>query len=120
MSTKTLKPQAFLSEFAPRLRNHFNALLTPVPPVAAIQTGPRLTKRGTAIISYAEALDDDDFDDSDGPRKLTGLRSRRDNPQEQSRQALVDRLSRELTKPVESQGIWREWFSKPAFGKFVK
>ena len=35
-----------------------------------------MTKRGTAFLSYAEdAYDDDDFEDSDRPRRATGLRS---------------------------------------------
>jgi chromatin structure-remodeling complex subunit SFH1 len=119
-ATSSAKPQAFLSEFAPRLRSHMNALLTPVLPTTTVQPGARLTKRGTAIISYAEGLDDDDFEDSDTPRRLTGLRSRRELPPDQNRDALVERLSKELTAPVETQGIWRDWFAKPSFGKSVQ
>lgn len=114
------RPQSFLSEFAPRLRNNLNALLNPVlPPASSAQT--RVTKRGTQVINYSEEfLNDDDFEDSDGPRKPTGLRSKRDAPQDQTRDALVERLSKELKAPVETQGIWRDWFAKPNFGKSVR
>ena len=92
MTAQAAKPQAFLSEFAPRLRGNLNSLLTPVLPTLAIPTAGRVTKRGTAIKSYAEALDDDDFEDSDEPRRgrNTGLRTRAENPQEAQREALKE------------------------------
>lgn len=113
------KPQAFQSSYAPRLRGHLNSLLTPVIPPSISQNAPasRTTKRGTVVINYSEdLLNDEDLDESDGPRRPTGLRSRRDDPN-QGREALVDRLGKELTAPVEIQGIWRDWMGKPKFTK---
>ncbi|MCJ1475621.1 Chromatin structure remodeling complex protein sfh1 [Lambiella insularis] len=115
-------PQAFSSSFAPRLRAHLNSLLTPVIPPSTAQNAPasRTTKRGTVVINYSEdLLNDEDFDDSDGPRRPTGLRSRRDDPN-QNKESLAERLSKELTAPVEVQGIWRDWMGKPKFGKTDK
>ena len=115
-------PQAFSSSFAPRLRSHLNSLLTPVIQPSTAQNAPasRTTKRGTVVINYSEdLLNDEDFDDSDGPRRPTGLRSRRDDPN-QGKESLLDRLGKELTAPVEVQGIWRDWMGKPKFGKSVK
>ncbi|MCJ1293280.1 Chromatin structure remodeling complex protein sfh1 [Xylographa carneopallida] len=112
-------PQAFSSTFAPRLRAHLNSLLTPVIPPSTTQNAPasRTTKRGTVVINYSEdLLNDEDFDESDGPRRPTGLRSRRDDPN-QNKESLAERLSKELTAPVEVQGIWRDWMGKPKFGK---
>ena len=114
-------PQAFSSSYAPRLRAYLNSLLTPViqPSTAQIAPSSRTTKRGTVVINYSEdLLNDDDFDESDGPRRPTGLRSRREDPN-QGRETLGDRLSKELTAPVEVQGIWRDWMGKPKFGKSV-
>lgn len=114
------RPQAFVSEFAPRLRGNLNSLLTPVIPPSSTQAAPtsRTTKRGTVVVNYSEdLLGDDDFEESDGPRRHTGLRSRKDVDPAQSRDTLADRLSRELTAPVETQGIWRDWMGKPKFGK---
>ncbi len=115
-------PQSFVSELAPRLRGNLNSLLVPVIPPTSATGGPavRTTKRGTAIVSYADDFNDEDFDDSDAPRRLTGLRSRREVDAAQTREALVERLSKELTEPVETQGIWREWMGKPKFGKSVE
>lgn len=112
------KPQAFQSTYAPRLRGHLNSLLTPVIPPSATQVAPasRTTKRGTVVINYSEdLLNDDDFDESDGPRRLTGLRSRRDDVG-QNRE-LVERLGKELDTPTEVQGIWREWMGKAKYNK---
>ena len=79
----------------------------------------RTTKRGTVVINYSEdLLNDDDFDESDGPRRPTGLRSRREDPN-QGKEGVTDRLGKELTAPVEVQGIWRDWMGKPKFGKSV-
>ena len=72
------------------------------------------------MINYSEdLLNDEDFDESDGPRRPTGLRSRRDDPN-QNKESLAERLSKELTAPVEVQGIWRDWMGKPKFGKSVQ
>ncbi|KAL8803466.1 MAG: hypothetical protein Q9182_003163 [Xanthomendoza sp. 2 TL-2023] len=108
-------PQAFLSSYAPRLRTYANSLLTPVIPQTA-QTVPlsRTTKRGTTAINYAEnEFDDDDiFEDDTGPKRLTGLRSRREDPS-QGKEAPPDKFGKELTAPVNVQGIWRDWMNKP-------
>lgn len=108
-------PQAFLSTYAPRLRAYANSLLTPVLPQTA-QTAPlsRTTKRGTIAINYAEnEYDDDDiFEDDTGPRRPTGLRSRREDPS-QGKESAAEKFGKELTRPVDVQGIWREWMGKP-------
>ena len=71
------------------------------------------------MINYSEdLLNDEDFDESDGPRRPTGLRSRREDPN-QNKESLAERLSKELTAPIEVQGIWRDWMGKPKFGKLV-
>jgi chromatin structure-remodeling complex subunit SFH1 len=74
-----------------------------------------VTKRGTAVLSYAEdAYDDDDFEDSDRPRRATGLRSvQRADPANQDQTAQIAALGEELIAPVESQGIWRDWMGRP-------
>jgi chromatin structure-remodeling complex subunit SFH1 len=114
------RPQAFVSEFAPRLRTHLNSLLTPVIPQSAAPSAPtsRTTKRGTVVINYSEdLLHDEDFEDGDGPRRHTGLRSRQQVDPNQTREALWEKLSQECTEPVDVQGIWRDWMGKPKFGK---
>ena len=112
------QPQAFVSAFAPRLRAHLNSLVSPViPPAAQIGPTSRTTKRGTAVLNYAEDNFDDDFDDSDGPRRRTGLNSRREPDPNFTRNAMLEKLSKELTEPVDVQGIWRDWMGKPKFGK---
>lgn len=119
MSAMTTNPQAFISSYAPRLRAYLNSLLTPVIPPTTTQNAPlsRTTKRGTIAINYAEnEYDDDDFDDSEGPRRPTGLRSRREDPS-QAREGVADKFGKELTRSVEVQGIWRDWMGKP---KLVK
>jgi chromatin structure-remodeling complex subunit SFH1 len=66
------------TSYSPRLRQFGNALLTPVLPAAPAAPTSRTTKRGTIAINYAEdGYDDEDFDDSEGPRRPTGLRSLR-------------------------------------------
>ena len=108
-------PQAFLSTYAPRLRQYGNSLLTPVIPqtIPAIPSA-RTTKRGTIAKNYAEdEYDDDDiFEDSESSRRHTGLRSRREDPV-QAKEAAADKLGKEIDAPVELQGIWREWMGKP-------
>lgn len=107
-------PQAFVSSYAPRIRNYGNSLLTPVQPQLAIPP-IRTTKRGTTAINYAEEFDDDSIEDSDGPRRQTGLRTaqqRRDLEAEAAKAAQKE-LGREAHAPVDVQGIWREWMGKP-------
>ncbi|KAI9814411.1 MAG: Chromatin structure remodeling complex protein sfh1 [Pycnora praestabilis] len=113
-------PQAFISSYAPRLRTYGNSLLTPVIQPTTAQTAPtsRTTKRGTIAINYAEdGYDDDDFEDGEGRRRPTGLRSlRREDPNDDKVHA-SEKPGKELTAPVEVQGIWRDWMGKPKFGK---
>ena len=101
--------QAFVTSYAPRLRQYGNAFVTPVAQTQTIAPTARTTKRGTTVINYADdAYDDDDFDDSEGPRRPTGLRSlRRENIEK--RDTASDRVGREIHFPVEMQGIYREW-----------
>ena len=114
-------PQAFLSSYAPRLRAFANSFLTPVIPQST-QTVPlsRTTKRGTTAINYAEnEYDDDDiFEDDTGPKRLTGLRSRREDPN-QSKDPPPDKFGKEPTAPVNVQGIWRDWMNKPKLVRSV-
>jgi chromatin structure-remodeling complex subunit SFH1 len=113
---KTAPPQAFISSYAPRLRSYGNSLISPIVPPSNTLPAPRMTKRGTAVLSYAEdAYDDDDFEDSEGPRRATGLRSlRRDDSHTQlDKSAQIAALGKELTAPAEVQGIWRDWMGRP-------
>lgn len=112
--TERATPQAFISSYAPRLRSYANSLLTPVIPQTTVAAAPlsRTTKRGTIAINYAEdGYDDDDFD-SEGPRRPTGLRSRREDPTHAADGA-ANKLGKEIFAPVEVQGIWRDWMGKP-------
>jgi len=113
---KVYLPQAFLSSYAPRIRTYGNPLLTPVIPQAVQVPSARTTKRGTTAINYAEdGFDEEDLDESEGPRRPTGLRSlRRDDlgvVKVGSTHSTV--LGRELVGPVKTQGIWRDWMGKP-------
>lgn len=75
-----------------------------------------MTKRGTQVLSYAEdAYDEDDFEDSDRPRRATGLRSiqRGNETANQDQSAQIAALGEELVAPVELQGIWRDWMGRP-------
>lgn len=74
-----------------------------------------MTKRGTAVASYAEdAYDDDDFEDSDRPRRATGLRSvQKMDVASADHTAQIAALGQELTAPVDLQGIWRDWMGRP-------
>ena len=109
------QPQAFISSYAPRLRQYGNSLLTPIIPQTAIPAAPsaRTTKRGTIAKNYAEdEYDDDDiFEDSETTRRHTGLRSRREDPN-QLKEGAADKLGKEIYSPVEVQGIWRDWMGK--------
>jgi chromatin structure-remodeling complex subunit SFH1 len=65
-------------------------------------------------VNYAEDGYDDDFEESDNPRRPTGLRSlRRDDSNNLERATQVAQLGMEITAPVEVQGIWRDWMGKP-------
>lgn len=99
--------RGYITSYPPRLRQYGNALLTPVIPPS--QTGTtRTTKRGTTAINYAEdGFDDDDFDDSEGPRRPTGLRSRRDEGLDKV--PLSEKLGKEAHAPVQVQGVFRDW-----------
>lgn len=76
-----------------------------------------MTKRGTAVLSYAEdAYDNDDFEDDDNPRRATGLRSLRrgdESHMQGDKSAQIAALGKELTAPAEVQGIWRDWMGRP-------
>ncbi|PVH93945.1 SNF5-domain-containing protein [Periconia macrospinosa] len=111
---KTAPPQAFISSYAPRLRSYGNSLISPVVPAANTLPPQRTTKRGTAVVSYAEdGFDDEDFEDSEGPRRATGLRSLRRDETTLDRVTQIAALGKELTAPVEVQGIWRDWMGRP-------
>lgn len=125
MSSVTAKanpPQAFISSYAPRIRTYGNSMLQPVIPQLTQIPPARTTKRGTTAINYAEdGYDDDDFEDSEGPRRRpTGLRSLRqqDDPQAKLGQDAAQ-LGKELTAPIDVQGIWREWMGKPKRALYV-
>jgi chromatin structure-remodeling complex subunit SFH1 len=114
-----LAPNAFQTQYAPRLRGSLNSLLAPIIPAQNAPGPPasRTTKRGTVVINYSEdLLQDDDFDESDGPRRSTGLRSRREDSN-QGKEAILEKLGKELKAPVEIQGAWRDWVGKSKFQK---
>ena len=116
---RTSQPQAFISSYAPRLRAYGNSLLAPVfPQTTQIPTG-RTTKRGTTAINYAEDFEDDDQDDSEGPRRFTGLRSRQKEDPAAEKAGLGAQPGKELYAPVDVQGIWRDWMGKPKRGLSV-
>lgn len=119
---KTAPPQAFISTYAPRLRSYGNSLISPIVPASNTLPVPRTTKRGTAVISYAEDGYDDDFDeDGDNPRRATGLRSlRRDEPSALDKTAQIAALGKEIHAPVDVQGIWRDWMGRPKYTRTEK
>lgn len=111
--------QSFVSSYPPRLRQFANTLLQPVVPTQNVGTTGRTTKRGTTIINYADdAYDDDDFEDSEGPRRPTGLRSLR-REEIEKKESLHERLGKEIDAPVDLQAIYRDWMIrksiKPAY-----
>jgi len=112
-SAKTVPPQAFISSYAPRIRSYANALLAPVAPPVQQVTNSRATKRGATAVNYAEDGEEEEFEDSEGPRRPTGLRSLRIQEQNVDRAPQVSQLGRELVAPINLQGIWREWMGKP-------
>lgn len=119
---KTAPPQAFISTYAPRLRSYGNSLISPIVPPSNTLPVPRTTKRGTAVISYAEDGYDDNFeDDSDNPRRATGLRSlRRDDTSTLDKTAQIAALGKEIHAPVDVQGIWRDWMGRPKYTRTEK
>lgn len=103
-----------MSSYAPRLRSYGNSLLAPIVPPSNTLPAPRTTKRGTTAINYAEdGYDEDDFDENEGPRRATGLRSVRRDDSSQDKVAQIAALGKELTAPVDVQGIWRDWMGRP-------
>lgn len=64
-------------------------------------------------INYAEdGYDDDDFDEGDGPRRPTGLRSLRREESTAEKLPVYDKLGKEVHAPVEVQGVFRDWMIK--------
>lgn len=101
--------QAFVSSYAPRLRQYANTLLQPVLQTQSVLPAGRTTKRGTTVINYADdAYDDDDFEDSEGPRRPTGLRSIRREDLEKKEPG-HEKYGKELHDPVDMQPIYRDW-----------
>ncbi|TQB73324.1 Chromatin structure remodeling complex protein sfh1 [Monascus purpureus] len=104
--------RGYITSYPPRVRQYGNALLTPVVPPTQVGPPPR-TKRGTAAINYAEdGFDDDDFDDSEGPRRPTGLRSLRREESVHDKVPSAAKLGQEIHAPVEVQGVFRDWMIK--------
>lgn len=101
--------QAFVTSYAPRLRQYANSFVAPVIQTQTVAPTSRTTKRGTTVINYADdAYDNDDFDDSEDTRRPTGLRSLRREDLEK-RDTAIDKLGKEIYEPVDVQGIYREW-----------
>jgi chromatin structure-remodeling complex subunit SFH1 len=110
-------PQAFISSYAPRIRTYGNALLTPVAPSAPQVPLGRAGRSGRAAaqaVNYAEldGYDEDDFEDDEGRRRPTGLRSLRREEQAGTPTVQVKKVGLETDKPVAVQGIWRDWMGK--------
>ena len=106
--------RGYITSYPPRVRQYGNALLTPVIPQTQAGPTPRTTKRGTTAINYAEdGYDDDDFDESEGHRRPTGLRSlRREESMTEKPVPFSDKLGKETHAPVEVQGVFRDWMIK--------
>ena len=104
----------YVTSFSPRLRQYGNALLTPVLPTAHQGPTPRTTKRGTIAVNYAEdGYDDEDFDDGEGRRRPTGLRSlRREELGPEGGGAAAEKLGTEIHAPVYVQPNFRDWVVK--------
>jgi chromatin structure-remodeling complex subunit SFH1 len=97
------------------LRTYNNSLLTPVIQQSAAVAAPlsRTTKRGTTAVNYAEdGYDYDDDDDDDRIKRPTGLRSLRRDDSTLNKQDLAEKYGKETDRPVEVQGIWRDWMGK--------
>jgi chromatin structure-remodeling complex subunit SFH1 len=113
--------QGYITSYSPRLRQYGNALLTPVIPPTQAAPASRTTKRGTVAINYAEnEYDDEDFDESEGPRRPTGLRSLRREELNPDRGPTGEKLGTEIHAPVDVQPIFRDWVIKkvlkPGYG----
>ncbi|KAK2738777.1 Chromatin structure remodeling complex protein sfh1 [Onygenales sp. PD_40] len=105
--------QGYITSYSPRLRQYGNALLTPIIPPAQNIPAPRTTKRGTVAVNYAEdGYDDEDFDDSEGPRRPTGLRSLRREEINPDRGPTGEKLGTEIQAPVDVQPNFRDWVVK--------
>lgn len=102
--------QSFVTSYPPRIRQYANTLLQPVFQTQNVLPGSsRTTKRGTTIINYADdAYDEDDFEDSEGPRRPTGLRSLRREELEK-KEPQHEKVGKEITAPVDLQPIYRDW-----------
>lgn len=115
----------YVTSYPPRLRQYGNALLTPVVQQAQTAPTPRTTKRGTVAVNYAEnEIDDDDFEDSDTPRRPTGLRSLRREEIHPDRGQIGEKLGTEIHAPVNVQPIHRQWMgsrrlTKPGYDLHV-
>lgn len=108
-------PQAFISSYAPRLRQYGNSLIAPIIPQATAILPSRTTKRGTTAINYAEdGYDDEEFYESEaGVRRPTGLRSLRRDDSNLDKPSQISKLGKELKEPIHLQGVWRDWMGKP-------
>lgn len=105
--------RGYITSYPPRVRQYGNALLAPVIPQTQNAPPPRTTKRGTTAINYAEdGYDDEDFDESEGPRRPTGLRSLRRDESSTDKVAIAEKLGKEIHAPVEVQGVFRDWMIK--------
>lgn len=105
--------RGYITSYPPRVRQYGNALLTPVLPPTQATVPSRTTKRGTTAINYAEdGFDDDDFEDSEGPRRPTGLRSLRRDESSLDKTPMAEKLGKEIHAPVQVQGIFRDWMIK--------
>lgn len=103
------------------MRSYGNSLISPIVPASNTLPVPRTTKRGTAVISYAEDGYDDNFeDDSDNPRRATGLRSLRRDESTLDKTAQIAALGKEIHSPVDVQGIWRDWMGRPKYTRTEK
>ncbi len=101
--------QSLVTSYPPRIRQYANTLLQPVLQTQNVAPGGRTTKRGTTIINYADdAYDDDDFDDSEGPRRSSGLRALRREDSEK-REPQHEKVGREIHDPVDIQPVYRDW-----------
>lgn len=106
--------QSFVTSYPQRIRQYANTLLQPILQTPNVAPTSRTTKRGTTVINYADDVyDDDDFDDSDGPRRPTGLRSlRREDLEKKEHQE--KKMGEEIYRPVDLQPIYRHWVIDPA------
>ncbi|EEQ28453.1 Chromatin structure remodeling complex protein sfh1 [Microsporum canis] len=105
-----MPPLGFVTSYAPRLRQYANSLISPVLPTAPAAPPVRTTKRGTVVVNYAENdYDDDDFEDSEGPRRPTGLRSLRRDEINTYQGAAGEKLGKEISAPVNVQANYRDW-----------